>query len=115
MEASPIATIQLRNEHRVYKRADGNYFVESEDRHGAHHGQDVSSDVVDWLALNLAGAITNSERAADLLEWSADLDLPYTYGHKLRYFAQDVLLVLVATGRATMAQEGRGFTYRIRR
>ena len=114
MKPSPLLTIDLRNTYRVYREPNGAYLVESEDRHGALHAQRVSAAASDWLGRRLAGAIVTREEAADTLEPVADeLGLPYSCGHKLGYYAQDILLTLVAEERATIEKVGRGYNYRV--
>jgi hypothetical protein len=44
---------------------------------------------------------------------AARFGLAYTYGDKVRYSAQAVLLVLVASGRASVKKVGRAYEYRI--
>jgi hypothetical protein len=112
----PILTIRLRNTHRVYRDGRGGYLVEQEDAHGVQHTQRVSQEATDWLGSHLAGSVTTRQEAAELLETVAqDLQLPFSYGYKLGYYAQDILLTLVAEGRATVDKVGRGFEYRIQR
>jgi hypothetical protein len=45
---------------------------------------------------------------------AAEFNLPYHYGHQLGYYAQDVLLILVALDKATMTKEGRRYIYTVR-
>jgi hypothetical protein len=96
--AELILTIRLRNTHRVYRDGRGGYLVEQEDAHGVQHTQHVSRDAPDWLGSHLAGSVTRQE-AAELLETVAqELQLPFSYGYKRGYYAQDILLTLVAEG-----------------
>jgi hypothetical protein len=41
-------------------------------------------------------------------------NMPYTYGNRLRYSGQYVLLAAVAVGRATVTKEGRSYVYSIK-
>jgi hypothetical protein len=40
--------------------------------------------------------------------------MPYTYGNRLRYSGQYVLLAAGALGRATVTKEGRSYVYSIK-
>jgi hypothetical protein len=114
MKPSPLVVIDLRNTYRVYREPSGAYVVESEAGHGALHAQRVSAGASDWLGRRLAGGIVTRQEAAEILEPVADeLGLPYSYGHKLGYYAQDILLTLVAEERATIEKVGRGYNYRV--
>jgi hypothetical protein len=109
-----ILAIELRRLHRVYRDGRNGFFVEIEDGHGATHTNHVSAEASDWLGRRLAGSTTTRKEAAGLLEPVADeLGLPFQYGYKLDYYAQDILLTLVAEGRATVERAGRGYEYRV--
>lgn len=41
------------------------------------------------------------------------LALPYTYGYKLHFYAQDALVVLVALKQARLSKEGRRYLYHL--
>jgi len=45
---------------------------------------------------------------------AARFGLAYTYGDQVRYSAQAVLLVLVASGQASVEKEGRSYVYHIK-
>lgn len=63
----------------------------------------------------MGGRRVTAEQASEVLELVAErLKLPYTYGGKLRYSAQHVLLVLVALGYARVNKEGRSYVYSVR-
>lgn len=69
----------------------------------------------DYLQNRLRGQRVDAAGAARVLGPKAEsLKLPYTYGDKLRYSAQHVLLVLVALGEATVVKEGRTYIYSVR-
>lgn len=105
--------IELRNTHRVF-RDGGDYLVEQEDRRGQLHATKVSQQTLDYLYEALKGETVNAAEAADVLEGvSSRLALPYTYGHKLQFYAQSVLLVIVALGNAYVEKEGRGYVYTV--
>ncbi len=108
-----LSEFELRNTHRVF-RDGGDYLVEQEDGRGQLHTTKVGQQTVDYLREALKGERVNAEEAADVLEGAASgLALPYTYGHKLRFYAQSVLLVLVALGDAYLDKEGRGYVYTV--
>lgn len=108
-----LGEFELRNTHRVFRNG-GDYLVEQEDRRGQLHTTKVIQETVDYLHEALKSERVNAERAADVLEGVASrLGLPYTYGHKLQFYAQSVLLVLAALGDAHLEKEGRGYTYTI--
>jgi hypothetical protein len=45
---------------------------------------------------------------------AARFGLSYTYGDQVRYSAQNVLLVLVALGRASVDKDGRSYVYYVK-
>lgn len=108
-----LGEVTLRNPRRVF--ADGATFVvESEDRRGAVYRTRVPTSVVAALHTIVGGQEVSAAEAADLLEPVArELGIPYTYGHKLRFYAQDVLIVLIARGDATLRKLGREYRYSV--
>ncbi|MDP8948614.1 MAG: hypothetical protein M3N09_11070 [Actinomycetota bacterium] len=61
-----------------------------------------------------AGGRITSARAGSILEPVAErFSLPYTYGDRLRFSGQYVLIAVVALGRATVVKEGRSYLYSI--
>lgn len=108
-----VGEVQLRNHYRIYDEGF-QYLVEGENDHGQTHGQYVSVGVVEYLHRALAGQLVRVEDAEGVLGPVArQLVLPYTYGHKLHFYAQDVLIVLVALNRARVSKEGRRYLYRL--
>lgn len=103
--------IELRNAHRIFQDGDV-YLDESEDRRGQLHTAKVNQETVDYLREALRGETVSAVEARDMLEGVASqLGLPYTYGHNLQFYAQSVLLVLVALGDAYVEKDGRGYLY----
>ena len=109
-----LKTIELRNRRDIYR--DGSEFlIVQKDRRGREYSQSIPPFVVDYLFPQLKGKRVIREDAQEILEpKAAEFNLPYHYGHQLGYYAQDVLLVLVALGKATMTKEGRRYLYSIR-
>lgn len=88
--------------------------MESTDGKGAIHGNRIPAPAVEYLQAALEGRLVGVEEAASALELVAkQLNLSYTYGYKLNFYAQQVLLVLVALGKANVSKEGRGYQYRV--
>jgi hypothetical protein len=103
-----IGSVMLRNEYTVYECLDC-YEVESANRHGQRFTQEVQFQVVEFMRVRLAGLNVTSDEAAAALELAAkELSLPYAYGHKLKFYAQAVLIVLVALARASHKKVGHG-------
>lgn len=108
-----IGQVELRNSYQVYRDAGG-YLVVGENRRGQSYESKITRDVVAYLKERLWGQRTNAEQAAKILAPRAEgFKLPYTYGDKLRYSAQHVLLVLVALGEAKVVKEGRTYVYSV--
>jgi len=106
-----IAVVTLRNKYRVDREAE-TFRVWSANQRGADFGQTVEGKVVRYLANALQGQTVTVPEAERALVKSG-FSLPYRYGHKLHFFAQTVLIVLVATRRASHRPVGRGFEYDI--
>jgi hypothetical protein len=106
-----LATIPLRNKRTVYR--DGRDFVvEQEDSNGHKHSRSIPAFVVDFLHAELKGRRAIVEDAQELLAPKApSFNLPYDHGHQLRYYAQEVLVVLAALGKAKITKDGRRFLY----
>ncbi len=101
----------LRTKHLVYKDGD-NYRVVSVDKHGTEHGQIISSRAINRLRLQYKGKTVTKKQAASFLGPIANkLGLPFTYGYKLGYYAQAMLLVLAATDRAKFEKVGKEYKY----
>lgn len=109
-----IAKVALRNEYAVYECSD-HYEVEATQAHGTRYIDEVPNEAVELLKAELKGRSVTVEEAADALELAAEhLSLPYAYGHKLKFYAQTVLVVLVALTVASHEKAGRRFLYTIR-
>lgn len=107
--ATYIGAVTLRNEHPIFESTSG-YFVDNVDRNGTVHRVEVPTQAVEFLQEAFTESIVTVDDAFIELEPVAEaFNLPYTYGHKLRFYAQSVLLVLVARGDA--ACEKRSHTY----
>ncbi len=103
----------MRNDYRVYRGRSG-YLVVGDNRRGQSYESRITRDAAAYLKNKLGGQKTDAAQAARALALKAeDLKLPYTYGDKLRFSAQHVLLVLVALGEAKVAKEGRTYVYSI--
>ena len=107
----PIGTVRLRNEYHVDRRADV-YRIRSFTARDAQFGQDVDGKVLRYLASALSGQTVTVEDTEKELTHSG-LKLPYQYGYKLHFFAQEVLVALVASGQASHKRVGRRFEYYI--
>jgi hypothetical protein len=108
-----IDTIKLRNKREVYELADG-YRVDHVDAHGTKHQRRIPDQVANFCAEEFSGRELTVEEAKKLLQPHAQhLDLPYTYGYKLKFYAQKVLIVLVASGRVTMRKKGNRYLYAV--
>lgn len=108
---SPIGTVTLRKQRFVERNADV-YRVRSITSRHAEFGQSIDGKIVRHLALALSGETVTVEGAEKELRRSG-LSMPYQYGHKLHFFAQDVLIVLVASGQASHRAVGQRFEYDI--
>ena len=109
-----LKTIELRNSRDIYR--DGTEFlIVQKDKKGREYSRSVPSFVVDYLLMQLKGKRVIREDAQEILEPKAgEFNLPYHYGHQLGYYAQDVLLILVALDKATKTKEGRRYIYTVR-
>lgn len=109
-----LGELKLRNLYQVFRDGSG-YRVEGEDGHGQTHGQHISEGAVKSLRSQLFGQLATVEEAADVLQSVAvALNLPFTYGRKLHFYAQSALIVLVVLKDATVQKEGRRYLYRIK-
>lgn len=108
-----LGRVELRNERTVYKEGS-RYLVEQIDGRGQLHTDIVTQDAVDYLYSALSGLEVTSEAAAESLELVASqLKLPYSYGRKLQFYAQSVLMVLIILGDASVEKVGRQYHYTI--
>lgn len=109
-----LGQISLRNDYEVYE--DGNaYVVTGENRRGQRYECRVLPEAVSYLCRRLQGQRVTAEQAGKAVEPVAErFKLPYTYGDKLRYSGQYVLVAAVALGRATVVKEGRSYVYSVR-
>lgn len=108
-----IGELTLRNDRRVYESGNA-YWVVQVDRHGTEHAQEITSNVIEYVGRRLAGQEVAVEDAVEVLsEAVTRLRLPFSYGHKLRFYVQDVLIVLVALDRADLRRVGPRFFYDI--
>jgi hypothetical protein len=106
--------IHLRNPYEVYQRGDS-YRVVGYSPSGQDHRHRITGEAASYLADKLRRrSVTASDAAEILRPVAARFGLAYTYGDKVRYSAQAVLLVLVASGRASVEKEGRSYIYHVK-
>lgn len=109
-----LSRVNLRNEYTVYEDG-GSYLVAGENRRGQRYECRVRQEAVSYLRDRAKGRRVTAEQAGDLLEPVAErFKLPYTYGDKLRYSGQYVLIAAVALGHTTVSKEGRSYVYAMR-
>lgn len=107
-----LGSVTLRNQRNVY--LDGRSYLVEQIGRGQLYTVQVARAVVDHLQSVLAGRVVTVEDAAAELEPIAErFRLPYTYGHKLQFYVQDALVVMVARGTADFEQVGRRFLYTV--
>lgn len=112
-----LGQVDLRNVYRVYE--DGRFYlvtsVNPRKPGSQRHECRVHPEAVSYLRNRMAGRHVTAEQAGDALEPVAErFKLPYTYGDKLRYSGQYVLIAAVALGQATVTKEGRSYVYSIK-
>ena len=108
-----IKEITLRNKHFVYRDGDDFRVVSVKER-GVEYTTIIPSENKERLMQLCQGKTVTKDRATILFGANCDnLDLPYTYGHNLKFYVQAMLLVLVATGKATMNKKGTGYLYHV--
>ena len=105
--------IHLRNPYEVYRQGDS-YRVIGYSPNGQDYRHRVVGEAVRYLGERLRRRSVTAAQAAEILEPVATrFGLHYTYGDRLRYSAQDVLLILVALGEARVEKEGRSYVYHV--
>jgi hypothetical protein len=110
-----IGQVELRNSRRVYYQEDS-YRVEqiNPNREQVTYSYDIPDKAVEYLYNKLKGCKVTPKDAATVLQPVAkNLNLPYNSGHKIDYYAQEGLVVLVALGKASLTKEGRAYFYTI--
>ncbi len=112
-EASEIGRVQLRNEYRVDKVPSG-FVVSSVDKKGQFFSQLFQECVVDSCISVLGEREWKVDEATFELAGVAEEEgWPFSYGYKLKFFVQGLLVILVALGRADYEKVGRAFIYRV--
>lgn len=102
-----LDSVILRNEYKVYESEDG-YICESTKDQGDSYVHTIPDAVVEKAASILPGRQWAARDAELALKLTALQDgWKYTYGQKFHWLVQDVLVVLVATNRATMEWKGK--------
>jgi hypothetical protein len=110
-----IGQVELRNSRRVYYQEDS-YRVEqiNPNREQVTYSYDIPDKAVEYLYNKLKACKVTPKDAATVLQPVAkNLNLPYNSDHKLDYYAQEALVVLVALGKASLTKEGRAYFYTI--
>ena len=109
-----LRDIQLRNRRTVI-RAKDSFIVTQTDRRGTRYSQTYPKAAVDKLYSLTRGETVSKDEAADRLRRHAvELGLKYHYGWRLNFVALDILVVFVATGRASVTKEGNRFVFQVR-
>ncbi len=110
-----IDEVIVNRAYRVYSTPRGCFKVVNRNNHGAEYTQSVVAAVVKYVQQKLRGRTVSVEETKELLETApASLKLPYSYGHKLRFYAQSALLILVALEKASHKRSGRKFLYTVK-
>jgi hypothetical protein len=107
-----IGDVRLaRRTYKVFRSADG-FLVRSLKPGATTFEEEIPAAVVEWLREHLEGRRVDKDEAAELLKSrGASLSIPYR-GYKLSFYAQTVLVILVASERAVLEQDGRRYLYR---
>ena len=109
-----LGQVQLRNLYRVHEDGDS-YVVTGESPRGQRYECRVRREAVTYLRDRLAGRRVTAAQAGDALRPMAErFKLPYTYGDRLRFSGQYVLVVAVALGHVIVAKEGRSYVYSVK-
>ena len=104
-----LGKVDLRNSYAVYEE-DGAYTVVGENPRGQRYECRVLPEAVSYLCRRLEGQRITAGQAGKAIEPVAErFELPYTYGDKLRYSGQYVLIAAVALGQASVVKEGRSY------
>jgi uncharacterized protein (DUF1810 family) len=109
-----LGQVSLRNDYKVYE--DGKtYVVAGENPRGQRYECSVLPEAVSYLCRRLKGQRVTAEQAGKAIEPVAErFRLPYTYGDKLKYSGQYVLIAAVALDQASVVKEGRSYVYSVR-
>ena len=108
-----LGKVDLRNTYSVYEE-DGAYNVVGENPRGQRYECTVPSEAVSYLCRRLAGRRVTADQAGKTLQPVAErFNLPYTYGDKLRFSGQYVLIAAVVLGQASVVKEGRSYVYSV--
>jgi hypothetical protein len=110
-----IGEVLLRDRYRVYR--DGEDFqvdTINDKRPSVVYNATIRGTAVEFLYAKAKGQqITTKEATTILSEVARKFELPYTYGSKLYYYAERVLLVLASLKRASIRMEGRECIYTV--
>lgn len=107
-----IGEIQLRNSRRIYSEGEI-FIVEQTDKNGRITTEKIDVKIVNSLRRVLKGKTVSVKEAFETLSTIKGMILPYNHGYKLSYYAQDILIVLVALERASVEKVGRAYYYTI--
>lgn len=110
-----VGKVRLRNWHYVYRDTEC-FVVKQTKPDGTKRPEEtcIPSDAIDHLYELCRGKKISPQTAKNYVsDFAQEYDLPYTYGHKLGFYAQEMLVVLVATGRAHEIQKGKEFEYQV--
>jgi hypothetical protein len=110
--AELLRTVRLRNQYLIYQDAH-NYRVDQVNRGGQTSSVIIPQRVVDYLYQALAGSRVDTQQAELALQSIPEVDLPQPGNYRLKFYAQDVLLVLVALKKATCMDVNHKFIYTV--
>ena len=106
-----IGTARIRNFRKIYE-VKGGYEVDHVDGKGITHTNPIPESAVERLySLCQGETVTADEAAMRLSPYAKDLDLIYHYRWKLKFLAQEIMLILEVQGKVVKYRQRNLFLY----
>jgi hypothetical protein len=110
-----LGSITLRNKRKIYKTSAG-FKVVTIDRHSEEYHRVFKKSDISFLREILKNKSVTVKEAVELVSdyiESGEIDIKYEYGHKLQYYIQDMILILVVIYKYNYRKNGNEYTYSI--
>jgi len=110
-----IGKVVLRNTREIFQE-NSKFKVKYKKKSGETYSTLIEKRLIDYVFKKFSGREFIVEDVENLLskrDIQERFNIPFKFGYKLHFYAQEVLVILIALNKATLEKHGRRFYYQI--